>query len=655
MRLRDLKIKTKLAITFVIVVLPLVAGEVIALHFLNTRLRSSAELELTNIVDHLHRLAVSESRLAAEETGAGHATSRTGHEARMRKLVRSFSVGKTGYAFVMDSRGRLLAHPHVEGQSILDRRDSDGFAFIQAICERAVKLGPDEVGTIRYPWHVGDEEPRQKILKFRYFEPWDWIIAAGSYEDEIYDSLETLRMGAALLAAMTLALVILLTVAMTRLITRPVGQLSVMAGRLASGDLDFRVAVDTGDEFGELAAAFGTMADEVRHKREHLSQLVSARTEELRASREQYRRLVESTVDAIVTTDLHGKITFVNKGFESIVGISREEALGKRISNFYKGGLGLAHEIMAELHQHGSIGSREMEFIWHERRIPIRTSASILEDGDGNAVGTLGVFSDLTEQRKLEAELGRAQAELVQTMKLRALGDMVAGVAHEVNNPLMASTTILHVMRGANCQQECPNQKRMALLQRCNERIARIVDHLRDFSRQSTVQFEPIDINAPVTGALLITGQQLLDMQMEIERDLDEHLPKVMADPNQIEQVLLDLVANARDAMEGQERRVLRLSTGRAELSGDEAVEIRITDTGPGIPEDVRDKIFEPFFTTKEAGKGTGLGLAICYGIIDKHGGTIEALPSDEGGATFRIVLPVRGPRSMAVPETQEA
>ncbi|MBI5499603.1 MAG: cache domain-containing protein [Deltaproteobacteria bacterium] len=648
-RFRDLRVRTKLAVTFTAVLLPLLVAQFVAAWSFRRDLRESAEVELTNLADHLWRLCDAQ-RQRSLAAGHGGTSPRPEDMAYLREVLVSFQVGRTGYAYAMDTRGVLLVHPTQEGRDILDSRDSDGRAFIREIVERAPRLPPGRAGTIRYPWQnvaLGDPEPRMKILKYRWFAPWGWILAVGSYEEEIYRAVGDFELRVLPIAGASLVLVVVLTILLARLITRPLRQLAAAAAGMADGDLTHRVLPQSGDEFGALARAFNVMADEIAFNTRNLGKLVDERTAELRESRETYRSLVESTVSGIVTTDDQGKITFVNQALERLLGFRRDELLGREIWRFYVEGKDQARKIMRLLRAAGNVANLEMSLVGRERHIPIRTSASILRDGEGRERGTLGIFSDITAEKKLEADLERTQAHLVQTMKLRALGDLVAGVAHEINNPLMASTALLHVMNRDVRADDAVAQRRLDVLHKCNDRIGRIVNHLREFSRQSELEPRPISVLQPLENALLITGQQLLNHQIEIRRDFGEDLPGILGDPSYLEQVFLDIIANARDAMEGREGdKVLTIRAFRATLGDRPAAAVSIGDTGPGIPEAIREQIFEPFFTTKGVGKGTGLGLAIAYGIVEQHKGRIEFDSVPGQGATFRILIPAHEPQA---------
>jgi two-component system NtrC family sensor kinase len=362
---------------------------------------------------------------------------------------------------------------------------------------------------------------------------------------------------------------------------------------------------------------------------------------QLRETKEFLENVMASSVDGIVTTDLKGHITFLNRGMEEMLGYAREELLGTHISRLYVKGIQEARQIMEVLRSRQRVENYEMQILRKDQEVlSIINSASLLRDGEGNVIGTVGVFKDLTQQKKLEAKLKETQAHLVEASKLRALGELVAGVAHELNNPLMASQTILHVIEG-ELHQDCPNKDRLEVIRRCNERIARIVDHLREFSRQAKPELRLVDVNVPVENALLITGQQLLDHQIHLERRLTQGLPPVMADPNQMEQVLLNLISNARDALDEKEgAKELLIQTALEQRAGSSWVVVTVKDTGPGIPPEILDKVMEPFFTTKPVGRGTGLGLSLCFKIVEDHGGVLEIRSQVGVGTEVRVLLP---------------
>jgi two-component system NtrC family sensor kinase len=277
------------------------------------------------------------------------------------------------------------------------------------------------------------------------------------------------------------------------------------------------------------------------------------------------------------------------------------------------------------------------------KHLTILTSLFLLRNEDNVLIGTAGIFKDITEQQQLEAKLKAAQARLVEASKMRALGELVAGVAHELNNPLMASQTILHVIM-RNVPQDWPERERLELIRKCNERIGKIVDHLREFSRQTRTEFQALDINQPIENALMITGQQLLNHGISLVRKLTPNLPRIMGDANQLEQVFLNLIANSRDAIEETDgkKKELTITTGLSEDEGAPAILVSIKDSGAGIPSENMEKIFEPFFSTKPVGKGTGLGLSLCYGIVEAHGGRIDIKSRVGEGTEVRISLPAK-------------
>jgi histidine kinase len=241
-----------------------------------------------------------------------------------------------------------------------------------------------------------------------------------------------------------------------------------------------------------------------------------------------------------------------------------------------------------------------------------------------------------------------AEQQLIQSSKMATLGEMATGIAHELNQPLSVIKTASSFIRRKMGRKERVDPETLATLAEemdtYVDRAEKIINHMREFGRKSDVAKEKVQINHVLRRAVDFFKQQLKLREIEVVEDLDERLPAVLADPNRLEQVFVNLLINARDAIEkkGEQRtgkdegRRITLKT-RAE---DGTVTIGVTDTGTGIPEALLDKIFEPFFTTKKVGKGTGLGLSISYGIVQDYDGTIEVVSKEGEGATFIIRFP---------------
>jgi two-component system, NtrC family, sensor kinase len=361
---------------------------------------------------------------------------------------------------------------------------------------------------------------------------------------------------------------------------------------------------------------------------------------ELKSSKDFLENILESSIDAIVTTDVKGYITFVNRALKELIGQRGQQIIGKHISIYYKDGVNQAREIMSRLRKFGRIRDYEFDMEIDGRIVPIRTSDTLLYDDYGEIVGTMGVFQDITDRKTLSEKLFETQSELIQAVKMRALGDLVSGVVHEINNPLMASNTFLHLLEQEKWKS--PEQKkRFLLLKDCNARIERIVKKLKEFSRQSKFEFASMNVNDAVMSVLAITRQQLLNHGIELKIFLPEGLPLVLGDINQIEQVLLNLIANAIDAMVESPDKVLIIETALGEKG--QMVQIKVTDKGIGMTSEQIEQIFNPFFTTKDADEGTGLGLSISYRIIESHRGKIEVKSKQGKGTTFTVELPVYG------------
>lgn len=236
-------------------------------------------------------------------------------------------------------------------------------------------------------------------------------------------------------------------------------------------------------------------------------------------------------------------------------------------------------------------------------------------------------------ERNALRELKIAQKHLVLTERQAAIGELSAKIAHEVNNPLSIISNYLHLC-GRNLDDPAKAEEHLDVARQELSRIARIVRQLLDFHRPQKTEKIPVDVRELIDSILTLVEWQLVERKIDIERLADDPLPNVIGSPEQLKQVFLNLVINARDFM--PEGGLLKIGVS----NHDSAVKIKFVDSGPGIPAENLSRIFEPFFTTKEGSSGTGLGLSVCFGIVKEHGGDITVANDPDGGACFEITLP---------------
>src|SRR2546428_7550137 len=253
------------------------------------------------------------------------------------------------------------------------------------------------------------------------------------------------------------------------------------------------------------------------------------------------------------------------------------------------------------------------------------------------------------EMRRREQELRDKQEQLVQAGKLAILGELTTGVAHELNNPLnniglFVGNAIDLIELDATDKGQIVRELRHAMQQ--VRKATEIISHLRTFGRAAPVSREPVSLRHVIERALSLMQEQLRLRAIEVTLELGSKEAVGVGNPIQLEQVCINLLANARDAVADSSRKAIRVSGS----VGSAAVEIALTDTGHGIPPGLERRVFDSFFTTKEVGKGTGLGLSITYGIIKEHGGTISGASPPCGGATFLIRLPLAADREETAP-----
>ena len=278
----------------------------------------------------------------------------------------------------------------------------------------------------------------------------------------------------------------------------------------------------------------------------------------------------------------------------------------------------------------------------------VHRSNDRLGDGRKAMIHIMGDLRQTTEEvRHREQELRDKQEQLVQAGKLATVGELTTGIAHELNNPLnniglFIGNAIDHVELGSADREAVLEELRHALQE--VRRATAIITHLRTFGRAAPVSREPVRVNGVVRRSFSLLYEQLRLRQIEVGLDLCPEDPVVVGNAIQLEQVIINLLTNARDALAEAPQRLIHVESAVR----DGTVEVLVRDTGPGIAEGLEQRIFDPFFTTKEVGAGTGLGLSIAYGILKDHGGTISVVKGSGQGATFLLRLPLAEPPAAA-------
>ena len=364
---------------------------------------------------------------------------------------------------------------------------------------------------------------------------------------------------------------------------------------------------------------------------------------ELKKANSFFVNLIESSVDGIIAADIKGNIIIFNHSAEQLTGYRADEVIGGKlhITEIYPEGV--AREIMRKLRSEGYGGVGKLTPIRIKvlskdgEEIPIELSAALVYE-EGKEIASVGIFTDLRERLRIEKQLQETHLQLLQSEKMASVGKLAAGVAHEINNPLGGILIYASLML-EDMPEDDPKREDIKRIVQETTRCKEIVKSLLEFGHQSGPKFEPVDVNRAIVDGLFFLENQAIFHNIEIIKDLDPFLPRIMGNASQLKQVFMNMVVNAADAMSGNGKLTIQ-----TRLTEDESmVQVAFTDTGMGIPEENMSKIFDPFFTTKEVGKGTGLGLAVCYGIVEKHGGRIEVESKVGEGTTFRIFLPIEG------------
>ena len=356
----------------------------------------------------------------------------------------------------------------------------------------------------------------------------------------------------------------------------------------------------------------------------------------LRASETRFRSITEAHPVPVMIVGLQsGVILYASPGAEQLLYAPQDRLVHDSFERYLPDHAARS-ELLQAMGRGNEVNLKEVTLRrGHEGSLIAALSARRISYQNEDAM-VIGLY-DLTERKEAEAQIAQQQEALQQSEKMAALGGLLAGVAHELNNPL--SVVVGQASLLIDGQGEPKVVARAEKIFKAADRCSRIVKSFLALARRKPTERKNVDLNGLVQSALDLLGYQIRTNEVTVKLDLAPHLPPVTGDGDQLIQVITNLILNAAQAMEKWEGpRTLTIQSG---VTDDHTVELSVTDTGPGIPQELRTRIFEPFFTTKSDKGGTGVGLALCLNIIASHDGEMSVEDADGGGACFRIHLPM--------------
>lgn len=519
-------------------------------------------------------------------------------------VTRDIRSGQTGYAWVIDGNGTFLHHQESSfiGKNAFEARTEKmptiSFARINEIQKTLMLAGKEGTSWYVSGWHLGVEGKIRKLIAYAPISVTGapggpiWSVAVVAPISEVEGAVHAIQVRGLLLQAAIITVFVLGTVIIVSLMAR------------WSADLE----------------------REVEHQ-----------TVELKKSEQRYRSLVEYAGDAIFTSDRSGTILSINAYGAKLFREPAEQIVGRNLAEVFAcptaaEPLRAVEEVFAnkkgcQITHLVKIGEREL---W------LSTSFRRLLDEQGRIYAVLGIARDITDRRLIEEQS-------YNTEKLASLGTLSAGVAHEINNPLTVILGLTDLLL-EKAEPGSPAEDALQTIESYGNKAKKVVENLLTFARRKEHSDDLVDVNACLEAVLAVLANYLLVNRIAIgRRELQPALPPVRGDADELQQVFLNIINNAAYAMKGEGGGELAVETRLG--PGGDCVEALISDTGPGIPAEIRSRIFDPLFTTKKVGEGTGLGLSVSYGIVARHGGTIAfetttAAESARPGTTFIVTLP---------------
>lgn len=545
---------------------------------------------------------------------------------KLSEAASAVKLGIGGYAAIIDDRGAAVAH--TDSRVVDERRNLKSLPIASWALQ-----GNQGVYTFEYGG-------RQMLGSVAPVQLTGWPVIVVQPMEEAFAPVR--KMSNLTWVGMLIIVLLAAVVGLWShwIVQRPISWLAANSVRLAEGDEAFSPPAAVFKEFEELSATFQFMAEAVR-----------SREAALVTSEQHLRAILDSSADSILSLDRNRYITDCNRTFIEEFGYERGEVIGHTTEMLHLSKEN--YDNLGDMIQNAVVENESWRGQWNFRRkdattVPMELVISRLVDANGNFSGLVVLMRDISKRLQDEAERAQLEVQLRHSQKMEAIGTLAGGVAHDFNN-------ILQILHGSvqllwnNSEMDSKERSRLEQMDNALERATGLVGQLLTFSRKMEGDMGPLDLNFEVrqVAALL---ERTIPKMIDIRLELSANIWLVNGNPIQIEQILLNLASNSRDAM--ADGGVINISSANFELDTETAsrldldtapgryVALKVADSGRGMTPEVLQHIFEPFFTTKGIGGGTGLGLATVYGIVRSHGGTIQCRSEVGKGTEFVIYLP---------------
>jgi len=545
--------------------------------------------------------------------------------------MQSLNIAKGGTTFLVNKDGFYLSH--------LNSQESDSKYFGLGSTKGLSKdysidivnqILSGKPGTIRNKTEISSYIP---IFTGDNISKEFWVLAISYPKKAIFAPVFRMEVVFLIIGFFTLFAAIIVGILMARRVTKPILELHKGVEWIASGDFEHTLNIRTGDEIEELAVHFNKMTLRLKDYRartmnwnEFLQEEVRKRTRELEVEKNKLENILMCATDGIIVADEGDRIIILNPAAESILGVKGVGMLGKDIFS--------CHKDLEKVRQYTSresagipqtftttIGSRTLE-----------VSVAVI-NYEGEKFGSMMVMRDITERQKLMEERMTMERQLFHADKLVSLGELSAGVAHEIGNPLAAIKTVIQAM-----DEEMPfmgeQKKYMKRILREVDRLTLFLKTFSAFAHHGTTQSAKCRVEQVLKDVIFLIRNEAQKHDIRIDYTAAKDIPEVVMDSDQLKQVFMNLFLNAIQAI--QDGGKIAVSITRLYGRG---IKVSVSDTGPGIPQEIIVKIFDPFFTTKQS--GTGLGLSIVHRIIKENNGDIKVMSEVGRGTTFDVILPV--------------